>query len=241
MVRLWWPVLILGVSCALLMLPFTTLLWSYLPQLRYVQFPWRWLLVLNVVLTLTIAFAVRSWWRRLLVFVLALAPVAIGAHWMLMPWWDTAADIRELVDNHRDQVGDEGVDEYAPAGTDPYEVDQKAPLAKLDGEGSGKITIKRWDGEHRVIAATTGSGGKLVLRLFNYPWWRASTGGRQITPETGPHGEIVLPLPAGERQVDIVFVEGWDRLAGAIISLLSLAAIVLWYNRFRRSMVLHEG
>jgi hypothetical protein len=241
MARLWWPVLVLGVSCAALMLPFTTLLWSYLPQLRYVQFPWRWLLVLNLVLALSLAVAVRSWWRRLLIFVLALAPVAIGARWMLTPWWDAAADIRELVDNHRDQVGDEGVDEYAPAGTDPYEVDQKAPLAKMDGVGPGKITIKRWDGEHRVIAATTASGGKLVLRSFNYPLWRTSVNGRPTTPETGQHGEIVVPLPAGGSQVDIVFIEGRDRLAGAIISLASLAAIGLWYKRYRPRMVLHEG
>jgi len=239
--KLWWPLLVLGGSCVLLMLPFTALLWSYLPQLRYVQFPWRWLLVLNLVLTLAIAVAIRSWWPRLLVFVLALAPVAIGAHWMLMPWWDTAADIRELVDNHRNQIGDEGVDEYAPAGTDPYEVNQKAPLAKLEGAESGRITIKRWDDEHRVIAAATSSGGKLVLRSFNYPLWRASLNGREIRPETGPQGEIVVPLTGGDSQVEIVFTEGRDRLAGAIMSLLSLAAIGLWYNGCRRSMVLHEG
>jgi hypothetical protein len=170
-----------------------------------------------------------------------LAPVAIGAHWMLMPWWDTAADIRELVDNHRNQIGDEGVDEYAPAGIDPYDVNQKAPLAKLDNAGSGKIIIQHWDDEHRVIAATTSSGGKLVLRLFNYPLWRASVNGRQVTPETGPQGEIVVPLLAGDSQVEIVFREGRARLAGGIISLISLAALGLWNNRCRRSMVLHKS
>jgi len=239
--KLWWPVLVLGVSCALLMLPFTTLLWRYLPLLRYVQFPWRWLVVLNLVLSLAIAAAVRSWWRRILIFGLALAPVAIGAHWMLMPWWDTAADVRELVDNHSDQVGDEGVDEYAPAGTDPYDVDHNVPLARLDGAGPAKVTIQRWDDEHRVIAATSGSGGKLVLRLFNYPLWRVSVSGRPTTPETGPHGEMLVPLIAGDSQIEIVFREGWDRLAGAIISLASLAALGLWHSRCKPRHAFHES
>jgi hypothetical protein len=226
-----WPVLVLGISCALLMLPFTAPMWRHLPQLRYVQFPWRWLLVLNVVLTLAIAVAVRNWWRRLVIFAITLAPVAVGAQWILMPWWDTAADVRELVDNQRDQIGDEGVDEYTPVGADPYEVDQKVPLAQLNGAGPGKITIMRWDEEHRVITATPGSGGQLLLRLFNYPLWRVHVSGRSLTPKTGPHGEMIVPLLTGDRQVEIIFREGWDRLAGAIISLGSLVTIGLWYKR----------
>ena len=240
MAKLWWPVLVLGVGCAVLMLPFTALLWNHLPQLRYVQFPWRWLVVLNLALVLAIAVALRSWWHRLVVFALALAPVAIGAHWILMPWWDTAADIRELVDNQRDEIGNEGVDEYTPAGADPYEVDQNAPLASLDGAGT-EITIKRWDGEHRVIAATSGSGGGLTLKLFNYPLWRVIVNGRPTTPETGPHGEMVVPVLARQSQVEISFTEGWDRLTGAIVSLVSLAIIALWYKRCRRTISVPAG
>jgi hypothetical protein len=237
-IRLWWPVLVLGVGCALLMLRFTAPLWNHLPQLRYVQFPWRWLLVLNLVLAVAIAVAVQRWWLRLAVFVLALSPVVMSAHWILMPWWDTAADIQELVDNQRDQIGDEGVDEYTPAGVDPYEVDQKAPLAKMDRPGPAKITIMRWDDEHRVIAVTSGSDGRLVLRIFNYPLWRVNVSGKSTASKTGAHGEMMVPLLAGDSQVDVVFPEGWDRLAGAFISLASLAGMGLWYKKHR--MAPHE-
>jgi hypothetical protein len=241
-IKLWWPVVVLGVGCALLMLRFTGLLWNHLPQLRYVQFPWRWLLVLNLVfaIAIAIAVAVRRWWLRVVVFVLALAPVVMSAHWILMPWWDTAADIRELVDNQHDQIGDEGVDEYTPAGVDPYEVDQKGSLAKMDGAGSAKITVMRWDNEHRVVAVTSGSGGKLVLRSFNYPLWRVNVSGKSTTSKTGPHGEMMVPILAGDSQVEVVFVEGWDRLVGAIISLASLAGIGLWHKKCQHRLAFRE-
>jgi hypothetical protein len=167
-----------------------------------------------------------------------LSPVVMSAHWILMPWWDTAADIQELVDNQRDQIGDEGVDEYTPAGVDPYEVDQKAPLAKMDRPGPAKITIMRWDDEHRVIAVTSGSDGRLVLRIFNYPLWRVNVSGKSTASKTGAHGEMMVPLLAGDSQVDVVFPEGWDRLAGAFISLASLAGMGLWYKKHR--MAPHE-
>lgn len=238
-VQLWWPMLVLGTCCTVLMLPFSGPLWDYLPQLSYVQFPWRWLVVLNLVIAVTVAVAVRTWWR-LVIFGLALAPVAIGANRILMPWWDTAADVREMVDNQLDQIGNEGVDEYTPAGADPYDVDQKLPLVK-DVLGSTKINIKRWSDEHRVIAARSDSGGKLELRLFNYPSWRVSVNGMSTIAETGPHGEMVIGLPRGESQVEIVFLEGWDRLAGAIISLASLAWVGLWYKRCGPGAALHKS
>jgi hypothetical protein len=181
--------------------------------------------------------AVRRWWLRLVIFVLALAPVVVSAHWILMPWWDTAADVRELVDNQHDQIGDEGVEEYTPAGVDPYEVDQKVALAKMDGAESAKITVMRWDNEYRDVAVTSGSGGRLLLRSFNYPLWRVKVNGKSITSKTGPHGEMMVPLVAGDSRVEIVFMEGWDRLVGAIISLVSLAGIGLWHKRckYRRA------
>src|SRR5262249_7089517 len=46
--ELWWSLALWGSVAALLMLPFTFVLWQYLPQLRFVQLPWRWLLCLNV-------------------------------------------------------------------------------------------------------------------------------------------------------------------------------------------------
>ena len=41
-----------GSAATLLMLPITAIFWQYLPKLRFVQLPWRWLLCLNVAFAL---------------------------------------------------------------------------------------------------------------------------------------------------------------------------------------------
>lgn len=230
--QLWRPILAVGLASTLFMLPFTFLLWKHLPELRYVQFPWRWLLVFNLVMTLAVAVGVQRWWARIVLCLLLLAPVLVGAPRILAPYWDNTGDLWEMVDNQHDQVGYEGVDEYAPAGVDPSDLDQNAPLAKFEGSGPSKITVQRWDAEHRVVAADVTSAGILALRLFDYPLWKIKVNGLITKPGSGPHGEIVVPLSPGENRVEAKFGKGWDQKMGAAISLVSLLAILVF--RFYR-------
>jgi hypothetical protein len=233
--ELWWPVLSWSVVCALIMLPLTSVLWSHLPQLEYVQFPWRWLLALNVAFSLAAAIAVRNAWVRPAVCILALLPVLICAHKVLAPWWDATPDLREMVDNQHDRIGNEGVDEYAPAGVDSEDVDQNAPLAKYNATGSAKIAVQRWDAEHRTVLADAGVAGTLVLRLFNYPLWQVKVNGRITPAETGEHGEMSIPLAAGENGVEVTFVEGWDRIVGVLISGLTLVTLLGWHIHTKKA------
>lgn len=231
----WRTLLVLGAFSALIMLAFTSPLWNHLPELRYVQFPWRWLLAFNVALVLAVVFALRKWWARGVVCLLLIAPVLIGAQRILAPWWDHTGDLWEMVDNQHDQIGNEGVDEYAPAGADPYDVDQNAPLVKYDGRGSAKISIERWDAEHRVITAQATAPGALVLKLFNYPRWQATGNGREEYVEVTKQHQLTLPIQSGSNRIELTFVGGWDRRIGAAISLATLFALALWYKKRSRS------
>jgi hypothetical protein len=237
-IRLRRIMLVLGGFSAAIMLAFTSSLWNYLPELRYVQFPWRWLLVLNMVLVLTVVFAFQKWWARSVVCLLLLAPVLMGAQRILAPWWDHTGDLWEMVDNQHDQIGNEGVDEYAPTGADPYDVDQNAPLVKYDGGGSAKISIERWDAEHRVITAQATAPGVLVLKLFNYPRWEATVNGREEYTGITKQHQLTVPTQSGRNRIELRFVGGWDRRIGAAISLATLLALALWYKkRSRPSMI----
>jgi hypothetical protein len=233
--ELWWPALWLSACCLLLMLPFTLPLWTHLPEIAYVQFPWRWLLVVNVVFPLGVAVAFRTAWLKVAMCVLALLTVLMGAHKVLVPWWDATPDVREMVDAQHDAIGNEGVDEYAPARVDPEDIDQKGPLAKYEGPGSAKLVIDKWDAEHRIVMARSTSSGDLVLRLFNYLLWQVRVNGRVTHANTGPRGELVVPITSGENNVAVTFVEGWDRPVGGVISIITLMILLAWHIHTKRT------
>jgi len=233
--KLWWPLVSWGGVCALFMLSITLPLWRHLPQLQYVQLPWRWLLAFNVVFALAVVIGFQRWWLRTAVCILAIAVLPIVAHRILMPWWDQSADIREMVENQHDGIGNEGADEYVPAGVDPYDIDRKAPLAAFQKNANGTIKIEKWTAEDRVLVSRAEQPETLVLRLFNYPLWRLTVNGQKKRTETGPHGEMLVPIAAGENIIDISFVEGWDRRMGAVISVIALMTLIsgMWVSRPR--------
>ena len=223
-----------GVLCVGLMMRFTLPLWMHLPELRFVQFPWRWLICLNVVFALGVVAAFRQWWLRVLVCMIAFGSVVYVWQRVLPPWWDNASDVQEMVDNQQDNVGNEGADEYVPAGVDPYDIDQNAPQARFAGEGAANIRIEKWESEKRLIGTDASSSGKLILRLFNYPLWKARVNGRAVQTETTPSsGQMIVPISAGANRVQITFVEGWDRALGAAISLVALVVAFLNFSKAR--------
>jgi hypothetical protein len=212
----------------LLMLSPTLPFWNHLPELRFVQLPWRWLLCLGVPFALLASMSLR-WWRwRIVLCVAMLAVLSIVWHRVQNPWWDNSGDIQEMLDNQQDGTGNEGVDEYVPVGVDPYDVNQKAPQVRFEGKGHAYITIRKWDAERRGIGANTGSPGKLVLRLFNYPLWKVEVNDRQVVTESTPDtGQMVIPIGAGENRIRIRFVDGPDRKWGLLLSGIGFAIVLL--------------
>jgi hypothetical protein len=224
---IWRLLLVWGIASTVLMLKPTLALWAHLPELRFVQLPWRWLLCLNVVFAFAVIFAIRRWWGRALVFAGMIVVLATVWHFVQAPWWDATADIQEMVDNQHDGIGNEGVDEYVPAAADPYEIEQNAPWVRFEGEGDVRMNVSRWFAEKRALTAQATGPGRLILRLFNYPLWQVRINGRLVQTQTTPHtGQMAIPIGAGTSRVDIKFVPGWDFAAGLICS--ALALIILW-------------
>jgi 6-pyruvoyl-tetrahydropterin synthase-like protein len=228
--NLWRLLLSWSAVCALLMLSPTLPLWNHLPELRFVQLPWRWLLCLNVPFALVLGMSLQRWLWRIVLGVAMLGVLFTVWHRVQNPWWDNAGDIQEMLDNQQDGTGNEGADEYVPVGIDPYDADNKAPQVRFEGKGQARIAIQKWDAERRTIDAKTESPGKLVLRLFNYPLWKVEVNDRRVTTESTPDtGQMVVPVAAGENLVRIRFVDGWDRKLGLLLSAIGFAVITLLF------------
>ena len=79
-------------------------------------------------LALLLTMASRRWLVRALVCLAMLGVLVWVWHRVQSPWWDNAADVAEMLDNQRTDVGYEGTDEYVPNGADAYEINKdRAP------------------------------------------------------------------------------------------------------------------
>lgn len=234
--KLWWPLVIWSVVISVLMIRFTLPLWQHLPKLRFVQFPWRWLLCLNVALALAIVLGIRRMWLRIAICIVAFGAVGLGWHSIMHPWWDNGGDIQEMVDNQSDGIGNEGVDEYVPVNVDSTDVDQNASQVRYEGQGTANVQVVEWRAEDRIINVDANTSGRLVLRLFNYPNWRAEVNGIIEPSETAPDtGLLVIPIHAGASRIHIRWAEGWDRTVGEAISIIAFGLLGVWWFRHSRS------
>jgi len=216
---IWWMLVAWEAAATLLMFSLTAPAWDHLPKLRFVQLPWRWLLCLNVVFALLLIMAFRRWWTRLLACIVLLGVVTVGWHRVQPPWWDTAADINEMLDNQQEGSGYEGVDEYVPADADASEIKQDAPLVTSEDGAKAQIQVQEWGPELKLFTAGMREPGKLILRLFNYPAWKVQVSGHVVSAETQETtGQMIIPVNAGENHVEIRFVRTWDRTLGGVIS-----------------------
>ncbi len=231
--KLWWMLLAWAALCAILMTRYTLPLWLHLPELRFVQLPWRWLLCLNIAFALTITMALRAWWLRALLYICVLGLISFVWHRVQTPWWDTAADIKEMLDNQHDGIGNEGTDEYVPVTADPDAADQKAPLVRFEGPGRAQIRVERWWSESRLIDVKAPAAGELVLRLFDYPSWRVTVNDHFAKNQAeDPSGQLIIPVAAGENRIRIFFTSGRDRMLGITISIFALLILVVWFITF---------
>jgi hypothetical protein len=228
--ELWSLLTTLAAICALLMLSVTNVLWDILPKLRFMQFPWRWLLCLGVPFSLLMVMGIKKWTLRVALYVVTLCVIAFGCFHFQKPWWDQSADLREMQDFMANGTGYEGTDEYTPVGADPSSVDQdkNARRVTVDGDAHAAFRVTEWSPEHKRFSAQMSDPDNLALHLFNYPAWQVEVNGKTV--QAGARegtGEMLIPAQSGANEVQIDFVRTWDRTAGGWISLAALTFTIL--------------
>lgn len=224
------------VACSVLMLPMTLFLWDILPKMRFMQFPWRWLLCLSMVFAIVLTMGLRRWPWRAAACLLSLLVVVGAWHKIQEPWWDNAADLREMQDNMSDRIGYEGTNEYTPLGAKPSAINKDARNVTVDGPARAAIRVQRWDAESKAFTADMSAPDQLALRLFPYPAWKADVNGRIVQTGVRPGtGQMLVPVEAGMNGVQITFVRTWDRRAGGWISGITALGLIGWTIRRKRA------
>jgi uncharacterized membrane protein YhaH (DUF805 family) len=245
----WWTLFFLGLTSMALMSRASLVFWRLLPNLAFVQFPWRWLEVLSLGFAFFIAVVWRPSWRSSLLLVVLFAAIAFGtAVTVRGAWWDSQ-DAPELQAAIHSGQGYEGTDEYQPNGTDRSELPGNPdpanraddasptparPVEELGSDGaiaplSGNTTvhIERWSAESKSFTTDSAKPVTLALRLLSYPAWQVRVDGREVGyGSQAETARMLLAMPEGAHQAEIRFRRTADRTLGDIASALSLCVLL---------------
>jgi hypothetical protein len=217
----------------LLQFPASAALWNHAPWLKFVQFPWRWLMVLGVAACLLIALALDALWKKTagqgpkgqkhrawlkataasVVFgSVIFGSVVIGAAQLFFQPCDVEDAVSTQVSAFQGNPAAahiEGTDEYTPRGADNSKIQQGLPLVRLLAAPGGSglradATVKQDDAEHWEIRVTGSAPGYAVLRLMDYPAWRVTDNGKIAGDR--PHREdglMTIPVVQGVNEIDV--------------------------------------
>src|ERR1700687_1770913 len=236
--KLWRVLLLLSAAAVILMIRLSSVFWEHLPELRFVQFPWRWMVILAVPhgYFLAVTTARRRVGCTWCVLVLVVT-VGTAAFLVQRAWWDSE-DFPVLQEAIANGQGFDGTDEYDPADDDHYNLPEKAPrvqgLTAEESEGSapkGEIHIERWTAEEKDLRVASREPLRVGLRLLNYPAWRVQVNGKAVTTQRAEsNGQMILSLSAGTQRITAKFVRTPDRKLGIAISVLGVLTLLALLN-----------
>lgn len=200
--RRWWiPIALIPVAVLLLQFSFTRPLWNLLPDLRFLQFPWRWLVVLEAPMAIFVAAAIwpsesTPRWRRVAVgfaFVAIFVAMTAYAGKTLFQSCEDVDAAPGMLNVYRSGQGFIGTNEYEPIGADNSLLATDLPQACLVSDPStvlGKATDTpdsppAWEATQGSCEATFASVVQLV---------RARPEHFRIAAATAHHGFMILRL-----------------------------------------------
>ena len=110
----------------------------------------------------------------------------------------------------------------------PRNIEALTPAGPAKTEsGEGRISIERWDTEHRALRVELSEPDRLHIRTFNFPGWTATVNGRSSEIITGrERSEIVIDLPAGDHRVMLDYLDTPPRRAARITTITSFSLLM---------------
>ncbi len=254
---IWLPLVVIGAGVCALQLSWSDWIWRIAPKLAYLQFPWRWMLVLGMVFAAMTGLGVRGEaatrraiaLRAAAILLLSAGMAALSTAFFWQPC-DEEDNVRAQIAAFHSS-GFEGTDEYTPQGADNSQIQQgtpavvmvNAPDAPLSGVSAsalpergtaGAISIERWDTERKTAIVTATGPGYAILRLMDYPAWRVTRNGGDVKDRAlRSDGLMAIPVTAGVNQIEVEWRKTSDQWAGIELSAASLAItlILAWTER----------
>jgi hypothetical protein len=203
----------------------SSLVWRAVPQLAYLQFPFRWLVVATVGGCLLIPPALlsllplnrrRAVAASLLGVALVLTLATSGLLMARTPVEPTFFDASRL---RRE------VPEYRPVWWDKQLHEEETLPAVTVTSGQADVNVQDGEGIHQQYTASVASAATLSFRTLYFPGWMARVDGDAVSVAPDETGHLQLDLAPGEHQLSLRFEDTRPRRVGRILSVIGLMAL----------------
>ena len=251
--RPWWiPLTLVPLGVLVLLLPVSLPVWNVLPKLRFLQFPWRWLVAVEAPMGILVAAAVWIQARRWIV-VAACGAACAGMVVLAARTFFTACYVEDSVPGmlaaYRTGTGFEGADEYSPEYADSSLIamglpggclvtDARQPLGVGQGDQqpqwnqAQRSCIQTFDfdpggdAERWRLRGTARQSSWIIMRLRAFPAWRVRVNGNLETHlPRRDDGLMAVPVAAGPIRVTVDWSATSYDWAGRGISLGALVLV----------------
>jgi hypothetical protein len=227
------PLTILTTAIALLLTPITAFIWNHAPELAFLQFPWRILAILAAILSLTIALALSHVKLKPIPTAAVVLAIASALTYPAYNIFHQPCDDEDTVQArealfHSNQ-GTDPTDEYTPTTADNDSLAHANPAFWLSTDPDAKAPANAVPGPAPTqLTLNSPTPQTIILNLRDYPTWRVTLNQTLITiREERDDGLIAIPIPAGPFTIDITYAQPLDQTIGDILSLLSIALLLL--------------
>jgi hypothetical protein len=261
--RYWLSLAILIPLLFVLQFSFSAPVWNLLPELQFLQFPWRWLAILGIPFSIFLAAATPMATHRarvvsVIVWTIALIAFAGAGSLLFFQYCVDEDVVRNQSSIVIAGVGVEGTDEYASAASDNSLIASGLPDACLTSDPSQTLgesnagmapvwyaeqgtcddtfTAQLWQNEHKTFQIDSDHDGFLILRLDRYPAWQITVNGI-VVPSQGNRedGLVEIPVHEGPSRIEIQWHETIDEKWGKAISGMALLLLfALWLVERKR-------
>jgi hypothetical protein len=208
--------------------------WDAIPALSYVQFPWRFFMLLSVSGAALGALLMslvpnRRWQAALLILIVGLQ-VHLYHRRLRPPFYVPMAEMNIDDPAWRDtyEASRYGFYEtaYDPVGATRRPADHRGRWAIVEGRGTIEVQALT----DASVSLTSSSDGPMTVRINShfFPGWVALVDGRAvpITP-TSPDGHMQIAVPPGQHQIQVALTNTPVRAAANTISLIALIVLAM--------------
>ena len=190
-------------------------IWWLVPKLKDIQFPFRWLTIVSVMICPLAAFALVAWKNRvrqirpwhLLILLPFAATVLFSINELVID--STYLGRQKFTERIESVRGGRSFSDWLPVGAAELK-----DLAPLDGDidaGGRTVIASDWQTHHRQLVLAAGEPVQVRLRSYYYPLWKATAkiSSRSISLPTSQaaDGSLLIAVPAEASEVDVVFFE----------------------------------